>query len=307
MKYDLIGDIHGHSDTLEVLLRKLGYQKKFGLYEHPEKRKLAFVGDFIDRGPKIRETLHIVRPMVESGNALAVMGNHEFNAISFHTPHVEKGGFFRDHTYKEIRQHFDTMEQFKYFDAEWADFLEWFKTLPLFVETDTFRLVHACWDDDQIAYLRGNYKGITSEFLKESNDKGAGSIMYHAVNDTLKGKEDHLPDGHSFFDKDGTERTECRIKWWQPVTNRTTLKDVMLACPKALENKELHTGRDYHSYTHSKPVFFGHYWLQGEPHLDNSHAICLDYSVAKGGMLVACRTNLVDGELTKEFVTQRAV
>jgi predicted MPP superfamily phosphohydrolase len=147
MAFDIIGDIHGHADTLEVLLRKLGYVSKFGIYQHPEQRKVAFVGDFIDRGPKIRETLHIVRNMVDSGNAIAVMGNHEFNAISFHTPHIEKGGFFRDHTYKEIRQHLGTLEQFKYFDHEWADFLEWFKTLPLFFENDVFRLVHACWDN----------------------------------------------------------------------------------------------------------------------------------------------------------------
>jgi hypothetical protein len=307
MAFDIIGDIHGHADTLEVLLRKLGYSSKFGIYQHPEQRKVAFVGDFIDRGPKIRETLHIVRNMVDSGNAIAVMGNHEFNAISFHTPHIEKGGFFRDHTYKEIRQHLGTLEQFKYFDHEWADFLEWFKTLPLFFENDVFRLVHACWDNQQIAFLRENYKGVTPAFLSESNDKQRGSELYHAVNDSLKGKEDHLPDGHSFFDKDGTERSECRIKWWQPVTNRTTLKDVMLGCPTALQNKDIHAGRAYHAYHDTKPVFFGHYWLQGEPHIDNHHAICLDYSVAKGGILVACRLGEKDGELAKRFFTQRAV
>jgi hypothetical protein len=100
MNYDIIGDIHGHADALERLLQKLGYTRKFGVYSHPEERQVVFVGDFIDRGPKIRETLHIVRDMVLSGNAQAVMGNHEFNAISFHTPHTEKGGFFRDHSLK---------------------------------------------------------------------------------------------------------------------------------------------------------------------------------------------------------------
>src|SRR4249919_637287 len=131
--FDIIGDIHGHADALENLLQKLGYVKKFGVYSHPDKRKIVFVGDFIDRGPKIRETLHLVRNMTESGNALAVMGNHEFNAISFHTPHVEKGGFFRDHSLKEITQHLETLNQFKQFDSEWGEFLDWFKTIPLFL------------------------------------------------------------------------------------------------------------------------------------------------------------------------------
>ena len=76
---DLIGDIHGHADKLEELLLKLGYAKNNGAYSHPH-RKVLFVGDYIDRGPKIRETLEIVKSMVDSENAIALMGNHEYNA-----------------------------------------------------------------------------------------------------------------------------------------------------------------------------------------------------------------------------------
>ena len=86
---DLIGDIHGHADKLEELLIKLGYSNKSGLYAHPN-RKALFVGDFIDRGPKIRETLAIVKAMVESGNAIALMGNHEYNALCFHFQETER-------------------------------------------------------------------------------------------------------------------------------------------------------------------------------------------------------------------------
>lgn len=71
--YDLIGDIHGHADALLQLLRQLGYSKQKGVYRHPE-RQVIFLGDFIDRGPQIRETLEIVRPMIDAGAALAVMG-----------------------------------------------------------------------------------------------------------------------------------------------------------------------------------------------------------------------------------------
>ena len=78
--YDLIGDIHGHAEELAALLEMLGYRKSAGVYRHPE-RQAIFFGDFIDRGPRIRETLEIVRTMVEHGSALAVMGNHEWNAL----------------------------------------------------------------------------------------------------------------------------------------------------------------------------------------------------------------------------------
>lgn len=74
--YDLIGDIQGHADELVQLLGKLGYRKAQRIYRHPE-RQVNFLGDFIDRGPQIRQVLEIVRPLIEEGHAQAVMGNHE--------------------------------------------------------------------------------------------------------------------------------------------------------------------------------------------------------------------------------------
>jgi hypothetical protein len=69
-KYDLIGDIHGYANELKALLTALGYSRQDGVYRHPE-RKVIFLGDFIDRGPGIRETLHVVKGMVDAGAALA--------------------------------------------------------------------------------------------------------------------------------------------------------------------------------------------------------------------------------------------
>src|SRR6187402_2216566 len=155
--YDLIGDVHGHHDKLEALLLKLGYDNKKGTYAHPE-RKVLFVGDYIDRGPKIKETLGIVRRMVESSNAIALMGNHEYNAICFHYPESE-GGHLRKHEIKNILQHIKTLEQFKNKQEEYNDYIDWFKTLPLYFETEHFRAVHACWDYTNIDFLRKTLKG----------------------------------------------------------------------------------------------------------------------------------------------------
>ena len=108
-KYDLIGDIHGYATTLKALLTKLDYHFEEGAYRHPE-RKVIFLGDFIDRGPEIRETLQTVRAMVDGGSALAVMGNHEFNALAYHAPDGQ-GDYLRKHTPAKIEQHRATMEQ----------------------------------------------------------------------------------------------------------------------------------------------------------------------------------------------------
>jgi calcineurin-like phosphoesterase family protein len=97
-KYDIVGDIHGYADKLQRLLRRLGYEERDGIYRHAS-RQLVFVGDFIDRGPEIRRTLQIARAMVDAGTARAVMGNHEFNALLYHTIGPD-GKWLRPHSKK---------------------------------------------------------------------------------------------------------------------------------------------------------------------------------------------------------------
>ncbi len=290
MNYDIIGDIHGHADELELLLKKLNYRKKGGVYENTDNRKVIFLGDFIDRGPQIRRVLHIVKDMIDAGNAEAIMGNHEFNAIAFHTPNLNDGGFFRKHKYKEIHQHLATLEQFRKFENELTDFVAWFKTLPIYIEKDNFRTVHACWDEQHIEWLKKNYNGLTDDFLHQSTIKG--TCAYLVIEDLLKGKEYELQEGHFFFDKDGNKRDKCRLKWWQPREKRERCGDILMACPDALTGK-LNT-EDFYAYETNKTVFFGHYWLKGLPTLENKNSICLDYSVAKGGVLVAYRSEFLE-------------
>ena len=81
--YDIIGDVHGHASLLKKLLLKMGYVKTNGSFYHSH-RKAIFVGDFINRGPEIRKSVRIIRSMVESGNAFAILGNHEINAIIYY-------------------------------------------------------------------------------------------------------------------------------------------------------------------------------------------------------------------------------
>ena len=204
--YDFIGDVHGHADKLEELLVKLGYTMKGNAYAHPD-RKAFFVGDYIDRGPKIKKTLKIVRSMVENQNAIALLGNHEYNALCFRAKN-KTGGHLRKHSIKNIIQHFETLKQFQNKQEDYDDYLDWFKTLPLFYETTNFRAVHAAWDNTSIRFLRDHLfqSKLTDELLEQSVVKD--SPFYHAIDTVLKGKEIKLPKGHSFTDKDGTERRE---------------------------------------------------------------------------------------------------
>lgn len=286
---DFIGDIHGHAAKLELLLRKLGYELKSGTYKHPE-RKVLFIGDYIDRGPQIRETLQLVRNMVENGSAIALMGNHEYNAIGFHTKD-ENGGHLRKHDIKNIVQHFDTIKQFQNRQKEYNEYIEWFKTLPLFYETDHFRAVHACWDEQHINHLRDI---LPNQQIREKQISDASSKnhpLFNIVEETLKGKEMKMPAGMSFFDKDGTERSEIRTKWWENPETSTYRQMSVLPLDQLPDTKvdiSLLPNTGYYK-ENQKPVFFGHYWLNGAPSLQKANVCCLDYSVAKEGLLVSYR------------------
>jgi len=287
--YDFIGDVHGHADKLEELLLKLGYTQKGNAYEHTD-RKAFFVGDYIDRGPKIRKTLKIVRSMVENQNAIALLGNHEYNALCFHAKN-KTGGHLRKHSIKNMIQHYETIKQFQNKQDEYEDYLKWFKTLPLFYETTSFRAVHAAWDNTSIRFLRDHLfqSKLTDELVEQCAVKG--SPFYDAIETVLKGKEIKLPKGHSFTDKDGTERRDIRIKWWEDPT-RSTYQEISIEPLEHFEDSPVDIlglkSPDFYK-PDNIPVFFGHYWLRGNPMLYRGNICCLDYSVAKHGFLAAYR------------------
>ena len=135
--------------------------------------KAIFLSDFINRGPKIRQVLEIVRPMVEEGTAQAVMGNHEFNIVAYFTEDSEKPGeFLRQHNSETEKQLWQTVNQLK--PDELRSYLDWFLTLPMWLDLDGLRVVHACWDAKAITNVansledtRRHHPGIFAFCLQE--------------------------------------------------------------------------------------------------------------------------------------------
>ncbi len=90
--FDIIGDIHGCASELELLLAQLGYEANngeqqgfwdFPTYRHPLGRRVLFVGDLVDRGPRNLDAVKLVRNMTVAGSALCVCGNHEFKLLRY--------------------------------------------------------------------------------------------------------------------------------------------------------------------------------------------------------------------------------
>ena len=303
--YDLIGDIHGHHDKLTALLNRLGYLPHGESFHHPEDRKVIFLGDYIDRGPKIRQVLRTVRAMVDAGDALAIMGNHEYNAVLYHTPD-DKGGWLRPRRLDRDSGLRVTLGQFAGLDDEWADWLEWMKSLPMFLDMGGLRAVHACWDAQSMQQLKG--KCLTDdEFLHASAKRG--TRLCGAVDHVLKGPEMDMPDGCLYHDKEGIARRSVRVRWWNiPEAARVS----HLAMPTPFDEAgEAEVGqlRQMPNYgPEEPPVFFGHYWLPADQEKAplRHNIACLDFSAAREGPMVAYRWN-GERELTPlNFVTSTA-
>ncbi len=228
--FDIIPDIHGQAGKLKSALTQLGYRERKGAWRHsnPEQR-CVFLGDFIDRGPENAEVISIVREMIEAGSALAIMGNHELNAIHFHTLDPESDAPLRKRSPKNLSQHGSFLKEFPLGDPKTAEAIEWMRSLPLFLEAEGFRAVHACWNEAKIEALR-----LISKEGVLSPDQLVRSAFEHdpifdLVETTTKGPEAKLPESFTFIDKNGDERSVVRLKWW--IDNADSWADVSMSVP----------------------------------------------------------------------------
>ena len=180
---DLIGDLHGAIGRFQKLIDELGYHERGGRWMHPEGRGLVFLGDYIDRGPDSYAVFRTVRKMVDDGVAVALMGNHELNAIAFSTrandgtldarqAHRDAGqairtgcavrGWQRPHETTlemdgrrnliNIHHHRATIVSTS--ATEYQEMVDWFVRLPLWLELPELRAVHAAWIPSAIDSLR---------------------------------------------------------------------------------------------------------------------------------------------------------
>lgn len=289
MNYDLIGDIHGHAEPLLMLLQRLGYEHDGVSFCHPN-RKVIFLGDFIDGGPAQLEVLSIARAMVDNGRALAIMGNHEFNAIGWALKD-NQGEFLRPHTAKNQGQHQAFLDAVGDGSAEHHDWVQWFLTLPVWLDLPELQVVHACWDTKAQQQLRPYLTAencLKPDQLAECFSKETAA--FSAIEQLMKGPEVQLPAGVSFTDKYQTVRREARLKWWSASRN---FAELLAVPPSVIEHiNSLELDIDTHHLMEGfssteKPTFVGHYWLTGEPEPLSNTVACLDYSVARNGKLVA--------------------
>ncbi len=306
MLYDIIGDLHGHADALTALLAKLGYREKDGAWRHPDSMAI-FVGDFIDRGPRQVTTVMTVRRMVDAGSALAVMGNHELNAIAWFLPDPDiSGEFLRPHHSakwgsKNRQQHEAFLAEVESNPRMHKEIIDWFLTLPLWLDLPELCVAHACWHPYFMTWLAprlspGNcltealMPAATREPENEAEKDTPTPTVFKAVEALTKGIEvELLPHPYSFKDKDGHVRTRVRTRWWD--IQGTTYRRAALLDEQLLQHipDDPVPAHKRAPYSDARPLFVGHYWEHGTPTPFAANVACVDYSVAKNGKLVAYR------------------
>lgn len=286
--YDIIGDVHGHAALLKKLLLKLGYQKGENGYFHVE-RKAIFVGDFINRGPEIRKTIRMIRVMVENGNAYAILGNHEINAILFHLK--DKGGKpLVKEPQKNYLSLFKTINEFLAYPDELKSHLRWMRRLPLFLDFGEFRTVHACWSESAISIVKSAYseersrKSIFREYYKNPKSELSKSISV-----LTKGIDFKMPSDLRVMNNKGVSPRSFRLSWWENPVGRTFRQmsfESKFELPEYTIPKEIIPKTFF--YSENEPiVFFGHFCRANGPHIVKTNLCCVDSCVSGAKSLIA--------------------
>jgi hypothetical protein len=283
--YDIIGDVHGYASLLKRLLKKLGYSKTDGGYSHPT-RKAIFVGDFINRGPEIRETIRIIRSMSESGNAVVILGNHELNAIIYYLKDDNGDRIIQ----KNVTGFYKTQQDFRRFEDEWKSHRKWFRTLPMFFENSAIRVVHAYWNDENIRIIKnlpfeGKWKKASLlNILINSESTEAKSIWQ-----TTKGMYLELPQDLILRNNNRAAIRSFRLNWWEPIDGKTfnaaSFESKFLLPEYTIPQEILPKVKPYPD--NAPIVFFGHYCRGNGPWIIKDNVCCVDSCVTSTGMLAA--------------------
>ena len=299
--YDIIGDIHGHYDLLLNMLQTLGYEPNGGTFKHPD-RKVIFTGDIINRGPKIRKTVNLVRGMVESGNAQCILGNHELNAILYGT--MDKNGkFLQKHLPRFQLPLMKTLDEYKKYPGEFNEIIKWFRTLPLYLDLGELRVVHGAWIDSHIETLNHFLAGETK--LKKSFLKTyiTNKELNTAVNEIIKGVEMQLPKDLLLKDNKAIIRRSYRIKWWTDPTGKT-FRNIAFGNQFDLPAYTIPPEVLPTTYPYSPdapPVFLGHYCLNKKKVIYQNNICCVDNCVTRTNQLTAYRWQ-GERQLTAEYL-----
>lgn len=257
---DVIGDIHGEITALEQLLGHLGYD---GAGHHREGRHLVFVGDFCDRGPDSPAVLKLVAPMLASGQAHAVLGNHEINLLREDAK--DGSGWFFD---SRVRSDLPKYAPFERMDAQDIPaVLAQLGKLPIALEREDLRVIHAAWMPREIAIARALPAGSARQSYDSFEIEAARQARASRLTERLHEERQQWP--HNLEDRGcmppflpAHSENELNKAMFNPLKVLTTGVERECRQPFYAGGKWRFVERVgwWNDYTDDIPVIVGHYW-----------------------------------------------
>lgn len=280
-QWDILGDIHGQAGALKRLLRRLGYHRRKGVWQHAERRAL-FVGDYVNRGPEVAEVVELVRSMTEEGDAVALVGNHDFNFAQ--AAFLQLADRTAEIPQKVLKQASESLKLYRGERARLRRDVAWIGRLPLVWEDEGFRAVHASWCEECVGVILRKGGPLVRQEDLELTAKGERA---DAINMLLNGPELILPAG---WVPPGRPNRRVRTKWWQ--AGAASWKAAAYPEEEGLPERPLSrgSGRSFFGYdVEEPPLFFGHYGFPKKASPIRENLACVDFAVARGGSLGAYR------------------
>ena len=258
---DIVGDIHGELEALTELLLHLGYDARG---RHPDGRTLVFVGDFVDRGPDSPGVVSLVQLLVNTGRAVAILGNHEINLLRS-DPKDGSGWFFDARLQSDLRKYPSFTRCYE--PAERTQITQFLSELPLALERPDLRIIHAAWQADAIAQARRKPLGTARRAYDTWEAEASQAAHDKRITERMAEEKAQWP--HSL--EDGNRRppflqahcdNELNKSCFNPLKVLTTGLERQTDTPFFAGNKWRFVQRHpwWDDYADDTPVIMGHYW-----------------------------------------------
>ena len=255
---DIVGDVHGEIEPLQSLLRRLGYD---GDGRHPAKRRLVFLGDLVDRGPDSPGVLELVMRLVGNGTAQCILGNHEMNLLRNDRKHGNDW-----YTRPEAA---DPTEAICESEQQKRRFHRFLLTLPLALQNEQLRVVHACWHGESLERIAALEDGTDALAAFELFD--AQTIAAHESNFALRAQAQKELDAlnadlsdHDVVPPFLSANAAIDAAWQMgnPIRVLTSGVETPTAAPFYAGGKWRMVERRkwWEDYGEERPVIIGHYW-----------------------------------------------
>ena len=257
---DIIGDVHGEIAALHSLLKHLGYSQ-YG--EHPRGRRLVFLGDLCDRGPDSLAVISFVRSLIERSLAQCLLGNHEMNLLR-DSPKVGNGWFFaRDHD----RQQGRFLDSVSAGALERGAIKEFFASLPLTLQRDDLRLVHAAWLPQHIEKLSAHPEHEVLDLYHHYEDLTEAQVAASGLKQEVEAEQRAY--AKQLQDIDATVPFLPALGLYDETYQMNNPVRVLTSGVEQRTNAPFFTGGKWrmvqrvpwwHDYADQVPVIVGHYW-----------------------------------------------